>query len=205
MAKTALDQEVTKLKGILLNMEKEQDASRKTFDRTKNQIDNITRERDLVRKELQKVTKLNDDIHEQNILHEQQIRNLENELKQCSASLQRQREVIKKLERDRDRMGDDNQQLMERIEKCRGSGTSENWNEVFNILICLSEDSQMKSAQILDIKATVQDQINANNSLRQQIEVLRTDKITLQREIQLMEKGLEESKNNLRVSNLNLT
>lgn len=62
----------------------------------------------------------------------------------------------------------------------------------------------MKSAQILDIKATVQDQINANNSLRQQIEVLRTDKITLQREIQLMEKGLEESKNNLRVSNLNL-
>lgn len=63
----------------------------------------------------------------------------------------------------------------------------------------------MKSAQILDIKATVQDQINANNSLRQQIEVLRTDKITLQREIQLMEKGLEESKNNLRVSNLNLT
>lgn len=124
MAKTALDQEVTKLKGILLNMEKEQDASRKAFDRTKNQIDNITRERDLVRKELQKVTKLNDDIHEQNILHEQQIRNLENELKQCSASLQRQREVIKKLERDRDRMGDDNQQLMERIEKGRGT-----WNE----------------------------------------------------------------------------
>lgn len=58
----------------------------------------------------------------------------------------------------------------------------------------------MKSAQILDIKATVQDQINANNSLRQQIEVLRTDKINLQREIQLMEKGLEESKNSLRVS-----
>lgn len=120
MAKTALDQEVTKLKGILLNMEKEQDVSRKTFDRTKNQIDNITRERDLVRKELQKITKLNDDIHEQNILHEQQIRNLENELKQCSASLQRQREVIKKLERDRDRMGDDNQQLVEKMDKCRG-------------------------------------------------------------------------------------
>lgn len=120
MAKTALDQEVTKLKGILLNMEKEQDVSRKIFDRTKNQIDNITRERDLVRKELQKITKLNDDIHEQNILHEQQIRNLENELKQCSASLQRQREVIKKLERDRDRMGDDNQQLVEKMDKCRG-------------------------------------------------------------------------------------
>lgn len=120
IAKGALDQEVTKLKGILLNMEKEQDMNRKTFDKTKNQIDNITRERDLVRKELQKVSKHNDDLSEQNILHEQQIRNLENELKQCSASLQRQREVIKKLERDRDRMGDDNQVLMEKIEKSRG-------------------------------------------------------------------------------------
>ena len=120
MAKTALDQEVAKLKGILLNMEKEQDANRKAFDKTKNQIDNITRERDLGRKELHKVAKMNDELHEQNILHEQQIRNLENELKQCSASLQRQREVIKKLERDRDRMGDDNQQLLEKVEKCKG-------------------------------------------------------------------------------------
>lgn len=120
MAKGALDQEVTKLKAIINNLEKEQDANRRTFDKTKNQIDNITRERDLVRKELHKVQKLNDDIHEQNILHEQQVRNLENELKQCSASLQRHREVIKKLERDRDRMGDDNLQLMEKIEKCRG-------------------------------------------------------------------------------------
>lgn len=120
MAKISLDQELTKLKAILLTMEKEQDANRKAFDKTKSQIDNITRERDLVRKELHKTTKINEDIHEQNILHEQQIRNLENELKQCSASLQRQREVIKKLERDRDRMGDDNQQLVDKIEKCRG-------------------------------------------------------------------------------------
>lgn len=120
MAKSHLDLELTKLKGVLVNMEKEQDAHRKAFDKTKNQIDNITRERDLVRKELHKMTKLNDDLHEQAMLHEQQIRNLENELKQCSASLQRQREVIKKLERDRDRMGDDNQQLMDKIEKCKG-------------------------------------------------------------------------------------
>lgn len=120
ITKSALDQEVAKLKGVLLNIEKEQEANKKAFDKTKSQIDNITRERDLVRKELHKMTKHSDDLHEQNILHEQQIRNLENELKQCSASLQRQREVIKKLERDRDRMGDDNQVLVEKIEKCRG-------------------------------------------------------------------------------------
>lgn len=63
----------------------------------------------------------------------------------------------------------------------------------------LSEDSQMKSAQILEIKATVQDQINANTSLRQQIEILRADKVHLQREIQQLQQGLEESKNSQRV------
>lgn len=57
----------------------------------------------------------------------------------------------------------------------------------------------MKSAQILEIKATVQDQINANTSLRQQIEILRADKVHLQREIQQLQQGLEESKNSQRV------
>lgn len=200
MAKSALDQEVTKLKGILLNMEKEQDSNRKAFDKTKNQIDNITRERDLVRKELHKVTKCNDDFHEQNILHEQQIRNLENELKQCSASLQRQREVIKKLERDRDRMGDDNQHLMEKIDKCKGKlpsycGFSLDFNDYF-----LSEDSHIKSAQILDIKSTVQDYVNSSTVLKQQIEGLKTDKLTFQKEIQQLQQAWDETKNSLRVN-----
>lgn len=120
MAKSALDQEVTKLKGVLANMEKEQELSRKTYDKTKSQIDNITRERDLVRKELQKVAKQNDDLAEQNLLHEQQIRNLESELKHNLACSQRQKESIKKLERDRDRMAEDIQQFVEKLEKSRG-------------------------------------------------------------------------------------
>lgn len=43
LAKAALDQDIVKLKSTILNMEKEQETSRKAFDKTKSQIDNITR------------------------------------------------------------------------------------------------------------------------------------------------------------------
>lgn len=61
------------------------------------------------------------------------------------------------------------------------------------------EDSQMKSAQILDIKSTIQDQQNVINSLKQQIDFLKTDKVNLQREIQQSQLELEDSRNRLRV------
>lgn len=62
-----------------------------------------------------------------------------------------------------------------------------------------SEDSQMKSAQILEIKSTVQEQQNLINSLKQQIDFLKTDKVNLQRDIQQLQLELEESRNRLRV------
>lgn len=65
-----------------------------------------------------------------------------------------------------------------------------------------SEDSQMKSAQILDIKATVQDQLNGIQALKQQIDFLKTDKLNLQRELQQLQQDLEDSKNRLRVREL---
>lgn len=113
--------QVTKLRGLLANMEKEQEVTRKSFDRTKGQIDNLTRERDLVRKELQKMSKQHDDLCEQALLHEQQIRNLDNELKQNTAMLQKQREIIKKTERDRDKLNEENQHLLSRTEKYKGT------------------------------------------------------------------------------------
>lgn len=58
----------------------------------------------------------------------------------------------------------------------------------------------MKTAQILDVKSTVQDQVNAINALKQQIEGLRMEKGNLQREIQQLQHELEECRNRLRVS-----
>lgn len=56
----------------------------------------------------------------------------------------------------------------------------------------------MKSAQIMDIKTTVQEQQNTMATLKQQIEVTKTEKVSLQREIQQVQQCLDESKTNLR-------
>lgn len=58
----------------------------------------------------------------------------------------------------------------------------------------------MKSAQIMDIKSTVQDQINNMGLLKQQIDILKADKVALQREIQQIQHAWEETKNSLRVT-----
>lgn len=58
----------------------------------------------------------------------------------------------------------------------------------------------MKSAQILDIKATVHDHVNVIAVLKQQIETQKAEKATLQRDIQQVQQGWEDSKNSLRVS-----
>lgn len=66
-------------------------------------------------------------------------------------------------------------------------------------VILFTEDNQMKCAQIMDVKSTVQDQVNAINSLKQQIDVLRTEKLNLQRDIEQLHHELEDCKNRLRV------
>lgn len=58
----------------------------------------------------------------------------------------------------------------------------------------------MKSAQIMDIKSTVQDHLNTMSLLKQQIEFLKADKLNLQREIQQLQHSHEETKTGLRVS-----
>lgn len=52
-------------------------------------------------------------------------RNLENEVKQQSAAVHRQKELIKKVERERDKAGEENQLLMEKIDKYKGTYISD--------------------------------------------------------------------------------
>ncbi|XP_055588238.1 cilia- and flagella-associated protein 58 [Uranotaenia lowii] len=115
--KSALDQEVLKLKNTILTFEKERDASKKAFDAARKQVDAVLRERDLARKELVKANKLNGDLTEAYALSEKQHKTLENEIKAHVIAAQKQTMLMIKIEKDRDRNAEEAQNLHEKMEQ----------------------------------------------------------------------------------------
>ncbi|XP_313461.5 cilia- and flagella-associated protein 58 [Anopheles gambiae] len=116
-AKSALEQEVAKLKNTIVTFEKERDASKKSYDAARKQVDAVLRERDLVRKELTKITQSLTNQTEQNTLLEKQQKTLENEIKAHQAAAQKQQTLLLKIEKDRDRNAEEVQNLSDQIEQ----------------------------------------------------------------------------------------
>lgn len=81
----------------------------------------MLRERDLVQKELQRITRINGEHAETLALKAEQIRNLEQEIKHYLKQAQRQRALLTQVERERDKNAEQVLTLEDRLEQAHGN------------------------------------------------------------------------------------
>lgn len=80
----------------------------------------MLRERDLVRKDLQRSNRTIGEQAEVILTHEQHIKQLDVEIKQHLEAAQKQRSLLAKVEKERDKNAEEAQVLSDKLEQCQG-------------------------------------------------------------------------------------
>lgn len=109
------------IRNDIVTFEKERDANKKAFDKIRQYADDLQRERDLVRKDLQRSERTVQDQAEQMRMHEQKIKQLGVEITHHLEAAQKQRSMIGKLEKERDKNLEEAQVLSDKLEQCQGT------------------------------------------------------------------------------------
>lgn len=107
-------------RNTIVTFEKERDANKKAFDKIRTFADEVLRERDLVRKDLQRATRIIAEQAEVILTHTQHIKQLDVEIKQHLETAQKQRSLLAKVEKERDKNAEDAQVLSDKLEQCQG-------------------------------------------------------------------------------------
>ncbi|XP_059610275.1 cilia- and flagella-associated protein 58-like [Phlebotomus argentipes] len=179
VSKVIWEQEGLKLKNIIANLEKEYELLKKTHDKTKSQIDNLTRERDLVRKDLIKANRIIGELNEKILLHDQETKTLKQEIKSHQSVILKNKEAIRKAEKDRDKNAEELLVWVAKEERFR-------------------EEIQKKINQITELKGKISDYENKVFHVQQLYEAARTERSSLQKEVQVCAEEREELKKRLR-------
>lgn len=80
----------------------------------------VLRERDLVRKDLQRANRVNGEQAEVILSQEQQIKQLETEIRQQTEAVHKQRQLLAKVEKERDKHIEEAQVLSDKLEVSQG-------------------------------------------------------------------------------------
>ncbi|GAB0090646.1 coiled-coil domain-containing protein 147 [Sergentomyia squamirostris] len=179
VSKVISEQEVLKLKTIIGNLEKEYELLKKTHDKTKSQIDNVIRERDLVRKDLLKANRIVSDLNEKILLHDQETKTLENDIKGHLSVIQKYKETVRKIEKERDKNAEEITMWMSKEERFR-------------------EEIQRKVNQVSELKSKITEHEEKIWNLQQLYETARSERSSLQKEVQVFTEEREDLKKRLR-------
>lgn len=163
-----------------MTFEKERDANKKAFDSVKKFADDMLRERDLVRKDLQRATRIIGEQAEVIMLHEQHLKTLETEIKQHLETEQKQRSIIAKLEKERDKNAEEAQVLSDKVEQCQ-------------------DDLLFKMNQIAQLNETIDEQKMKLAQVQQQFEAARSERNAFQRDLQATIEDRDDIRERLRV------
>lgn len=166
-----------------MTFEKERDANKKAFDTVRKFADDMLRERDLVRKDLQRATRIIGEQAEVIMLHEQHLKTLETEIKQHQETEQKQRSMIAKVEKERDKNAEEAQVLSDKVEQCQ-------------------DDLLFKMNQIAQLNETIDEQKMKLAQVQQQFEAARSERNVFQRELQATVEDRDDIRERLRVYDL---
>uniref|UniRef100_A0A1B0DBT4 Cilia- and flagella-associated protein 58 central coiled coil domain-containing protein n=1 Tax=Phlebotomus papatasi TaxID=29031 RepID=A0A1B0DBT4_PHLPP len=179
VTKVISDQEILKLKKIIENLEKEFDLLKKTHDKTKSQIDNLTRERDLGRKDLIKANRVIGELNEKILLHDQETKTLEQDIKEHLIVIQKNKEAIRKAGKERDKNAEELTLWVAKEERFR-------------------EEIQKKVNQVSELKEKINEYENKISHMQQLYETARSERSSLQTVVQACSEERDDLKKRLR-------
>nr|XP_023014333.1 cilia- and flagella-associated protein 58-like [Leptinotarsa decemlineata] len=145
--------------------EKEIDDFKKYIDEDKRNIDVLIKEKDVLNKTLQRQQAVQKDQTKLIHIHEQTKKKLELELDSFFIESGKQKKTINQLERERDRLAEEQLDLTKTIEE--------------NM-----EDIRLKKAHIFDLKKTAAEQENQIRQHQNLYEAMRADRNALQKSLQ---------------------
>ena len=155
--KAETENEKELLRSTILNLEKELETSKKEQEKEKKAIDELTRERDLLNKNLTNASKNTE--KQSNLIktHDQSIKHLEQEISNYKEEASKQRKLIFQLEKERDRYISEASELTQRV-------------------LQHMEDVKIKEMQIFDYKKKIAEQETKYKQQQNLYEAVRSDR-----------------------------
>ncbi|XP_059050606.1 cilia- and flagella-associated protein 58-like [Achroia grisella] len=137
--KASVESERERLRQQVSVMEREIMLGKKQAESDKREIENLNREKDILNKNMQKIQ--NEAIENLQMLHlqEQRRKQLEHELELNATQINKQRLLIRQLEKDKDRMLEETIALNEKVDE-------------------ISEEIRLRTADILDLKKALREE-----------------------------------------------
>jgi len=180
--KADVEQQRETLKGQVLAMERELENNKKQAELDKKKIEELTRERDLLSKNMLKSASQTQKQINLVKLHEQSKNNLEQEIQNYKEEAQKQRKIIYQLEKERDRYINEASDLTQKV-------------------LQHMEDVKVREMQIFDYKKKIAE---AETKLKQQqnlYEAVRSDRNLYSKNLIESQDEITEMKRKLKIMN----
>ncbi|XP_052752847.1 cilia- and flagella-associated protein 58-like [Galleria mellonella] len=155
--KANVESERERLRQQVSVMEREIMLGKKQAESDKRDIENLNREKDILNKNMQKIQ--NEALENLQMLHlqEQRRKQLEHELEMNAAQINKQRLLIRQLEKDKDRMLEETIALNEKVDE-------------------ISEEVRLRTADILDLKKAIREETVKTRKLSVALDATRAER-----------------------------
>ncbi|CAH0401574.1 unnamed protein product [Chilo suppressalis] len=155
--KFTVESERERLRQQVSVMEREIMLGKKQAEADKREIENLNREKEILNKNMQKVQ--NAALENLQMLHlaEQRLKQMEHELELSAAQVNKQRLVIRQLEKDKDRMLEETIALNEKIDE-------------------ISEEVRLRTADILDLNKALREETLKTRKLSVTLDATRAER-----------------------------
>ncbi|XP_063834480.1 cilia- and flagella-associated protein 58-like [Ostrinia nubilalis] len=155
--KAAVESERERLRQQVSVMEREIMLGKKQAEADRREIENLNREKDILNKNMQKIQ--NEALENLQMLHlaEQRRKQMEHELEMSAGQINKQRLIIRQLEKDKDRMLEETIALNEKIDE-------------------ISEEVRLRTADILDLKKALREETIKSRKLSVALDATRAER-----------------------------
>lgn len=178
--KADTEQEKEMLRSTIQTLEKELEAAKKEQERDRKAIDELTRERDLLNKNLSMAAKNTD--KQQGLIktHDQSIKHLEQEISNYKDEAAKQRKIIFQLEKERDRYISEASELTQRV-------------------LQHMEDVKVKEMQIFDFKKKIAEAETKYKQQQNLYEAVRSDRNLYSKNLIERQDEINENRRKLKI------
>lgn len=178
--KAETEQEKEMLRSTIQNLDKELETAKKEQEKDRKAIDELTRERDLLNKNLSSAAKNTD--KQQGLIktHDQSIKHLEQEISNYKDEAGKQRKIIFQLEKERDRYISEASELTQRV-------------------LQHMEDVKVKEMQIFDFKKKIAEAETKYKQQQNLYEAVRSDRNLYSKNLIERQDEINENRRKLKI------
>ena len=178
--KADIETEKELLRSTIQTLEKELEAAKKEQEKDKKAIDELTRERDLLNKNLSSAAKNTDKQSGLIKTHDQSIKHLEQEIANYKDEAGKQRKIIFQLEKERDRYITEASELTQRV-------------------LAHMEDVKVKEMQIFDFKKKIAEAETKYKQQQNLYEAVRSDRNLYSKNLIERQDEINENRRKLKI------